>query len=87
MNYQKQDIMAGHLIDALDRDGRLTPEARAVLMRVCSGHERRTVGLLSMALAAVRRCHEPDLRHIRVSARVNWAGRVAMWLARWFERG
>jgi len=76
----KQDIMAGHLIDALDRDGMLTPEARAVLMRVCSGHERRTVGLLSMAVAAVRRCHEYE-------PRVGWAGRVAMWLARWFERG
>jgi hypothetical protein len=64
MNLQAQDQAAQRLVDALARHrGELSPEARAILLRVCGGHERRTVGLLSMAAAAVRRCEEPQTRN------------------------
>jgi hypothetical protein len=56
MTIQTQDQAAQRLVDALARHrGELSPEARAILLRVCGGHERRTVGLLSMAAAEVRR--------------------------------
>ena len=68
MTIQAQDQAAQRLVDALadaiaKRHGALSPEARAILLRVCGGHERRTVGLLSMAAAAVMRCQEPEKRN------------------------
>lgn len=59
MNQQaRQDVAAAGLIDALAAlsPTGLTMEARTVLMRVCSGHERRTVALLTLAAAKVRQC-------------------------------
>jgi len=64
MTIQAQDQAAQRLVDALARArGGLSDEARAILLRVCGGHERRTVGLLSMAAAAVLRCQEPEKRN------------------------
>ena len=57
---ERQDKAAADLVDALARIRTgLTDEARVVLMRVCSGHERRTVALLSKAAAEVRQSGMP----------------------------
>lgn len=54
MNIEAQDNTARRLIDALAKHkGPFQGETHAALMRVTSGHERRTVGLLSMAEALV----------------------------------
>ena len=81
MNLQaRQDAAASGLVDALAglmREGELTLEARTALMRVCSGHERRTVALLTLAAAAVRRCRpEPPPAQARVrEGWLRWLGR------------
>lgn len=50
-------MAAAALVEAIHRNRNgLTDEARVVLMRVCSGHERRTVALLTKAEAAVNVC-------------------------------
>lgn len=58
---ERQDKAAAELVRVLEQgfNGRLDEDARAVLMRVCSGHERRTVDLLTQAAVRVRRCLSP----------------------------
>ena len=67
MTFAKQETAAMNLVNALSRnENGLDVDARAALMRVVGGHERRTPALLSLAEAHVNRCaavkRQPETR-------------------------
>lgn len=57
MTFEKQETAAVNLVNALSRNKNgLDVEARAAMMRLAGGHERRTPALISMIEAHVNRC-------------------------------